>query len=447
MFAFHVEETPGYIEIQRTFTEDEKCNVASIRYLTSPYLYIGVSLRSQVREQIRIGYAAMCFETFAPHEGRTSTEPQTSEWPLRTVHRLPWSLTALQRLLSPPWALKCWVCVSKRRTNSNIRACARHSNMHRTIHQLHSGEFVQRVLFAVLESRSANRVLEKKPKCGAGLAVFSAVQLRDVAPALHITLTGYAFAVSLLLIEKLIWANRGHDRKESNHFHTTVASGRPRRTHTANEFIFICYYQLKLLVNAASPALNDGIHTEARRATFAITAAVARAPGPRIVPDKVRGGRRRRETRPTTAKICDSSFGALFRAGQGGAKIHYEQSVRPDARGVSDSRGLKTPEALRRLPLARTLFRLHLSGQKALESANGAKRSVSGVRKLRERSPGAETVCGLGVQTAGSPGRTPVANSRRATYTARHPTYSYTRGARHYGTRLEGTLTRNNTLN
>ncbi|GBP07094.1 hypothetical protein EVAR_4500_1 [Eumeta japonica] len=30
-------------------------------------------------------------------------------------------------------------------------------------------------------------------------------------------------------------------------------------------------------------------------------------------------------------------------AGQGGAKIHYGQSVRPDARGVSDSRGLKTP--------------------------------------------------------------------------------------------------------
>ncbi|GBP17128.1 Sesquipedalian-1 [Eumeta japonica] len=28
---------------------------------------------------------------------------------------------------------------------------------------------------------------------------------------------------------------------------------------------------------------------------------------------------------------------------QGGAKIHYGQSVRPDARGVSDSHGLKTP--------------------------------------------------------------------------------------------------------
>ncbi|GBP05406.1 hypothetical protein EVAR_76816_1 [Eumeta japonica] len=82
-----------------------------------------------------------------------------------------------------------------------------------------------------------------------------------------------------------------------------------------------------------------------------------------------------------------------------GTKTHYELSVRPDARGVSDSHGLKTPC----LPLARRLFRLYLSGQKALGSANGAKRSVSGVRKLRERSLGAETVRRLGVQTAGSP--------------------------------------------
>ncbi|GBP45722.1 Probable leucine--tRNA ligase, mitochondrial [Eumeta japonica] len=41
----------------------------------------------------------------------------------------------------------------------------------------------------------------------------------------------------------------------------------------------------------------------------------------------------------------------------------------------------------------------------------------------------------------------PWLNCRRATYTARHPTHSYTRGARHYGTRLEGTLPRSNTLN
>ncbi|GBP55431.1 hypothetical protein EVAR_34232_1 [Eumeta japonica] len=37
----------------------------------------------------------------------------------------------------------------------------------------------------------------------------------------------------------------------------------------------------------------------------------------------------------------------------------------------------------------------------------------------------------------------PWLNCRRAVYTARHPTHSYTRGdRRHYGMRLEGTLTR-----
>ncbi|GBP90489.1 hypothetical protein EVAR_56726_1 [Eumeta japonica] len=41
----------------------------------------------------------------------------------------------------------------------------------------------------------------------------------------------------------------------------------------------------------------------------------------------------------------------------------------------------------------------------------------------------------------------PWLNCCRAAYTAWHPTHSYTRGARHYGTRLEGTLTRSNTLN
>ncbi|GBP47341.1 hypothetical protein EVAR_38942_1 [Eumeta japonica] len=42
-------------------------------------------------------------------------------------------------------------------------------------------------------------------------------------------------------------------------------------------------------------------------------------------------------------------------------------------------------------------------------------------------------------------GRPWLTNCRRAMYTARHSTYFYTRGARHYGTRLEGTLTRSNT--
>ncbi|GBP38219.1 Protein suppressor of hairy wing [Eumeta japonica] len=38
--------------------------------------------------------------------------------------------------------------------------------------------------------------------------------------------------------------------------------------------------------------------------------------------------------------------------GQGGAKIHYGQSVRPDARGVSDSHGLKTPRSITALAIS-----------------------------------------------------------------------------------------------
>ncbi|GBP05595.1 hypothetical protein EVAR_71956_1 [Eumeta japonica] len=62
-------------------------------------------------------------------------------------------------------------------------------------------------------------------------------------------------------------------------------------------------------------------------------------------------------------------------------------------------------DALRHMPLVRRVIRLHLSGQKALESANGAKvrKTFRVTTTLRERSLGAETVRGLGLQTAGSP--------------------------------------------
>ncbi|GBP59965.1 hypothetical protein EVAR_84465_1 [Eumeta japonica] len=70
---------------------------------------------------------------------------------------------------------------------------------------------------------------------------------------------------------------------------------------------------------------------------------------------------------------------------------------------------------------------------------------------LRERFLGAETVSGLGVQTVRSPEYITGTDARSLTaaarYTvARHHTHSYTRGARHYGTRLEGTLPRSNIL-
>ncbi|GBP33043.1 hypothetical protein EVAR_18521_1 [Eumeta japonica] len=118
------------------------------------------------------------------------------------------------------------------------------------------------------------------------------------------------------------------------------------------------------------------------------------------------------------------------------AKTHYGLSVSPDARCVSDSHGLKPLEALRRMPLARRLFRLHLGGQKALVSAKGAKvrkpfRVTMTVRKLRERSPGAETVRGLGVQTAGSPecvaGKDARGLTAAARLTLRGTPHTYTR--------------------
>ncbi|GBP44964.1 hypothetical protein EVAR_84455_1 [Eumeta japonica] len=65
---------------------------------------------------------------------------------------------------------------------------------------------------------------------------------------------------------------------------------------------------------------------------------------------------------------------------------------------------------------------------------------------LRERSLGAEIMCGLGVQTVNSPEYITRTDARGLTAAARYPTHFYTRGARHYGTRLEGTLTHSNTL-
>ncbi|GBP39359.1 hypothetical protein EVAR_24341_1 [Eumeta japonica] len=151
----------------------------------------------------------------------------------------------------------------------------------------------------------------------------------------------------------------------------------------------------------------------------------------------------------------------------------------------------KPPEALWRLPLARRLFRLHLSGQKALESANGAKvrkpfwvtttaaagQHAVALTQLMEKpftriKTREITKIAIGIWSAKTTGALPrrrnrvrarradgrVAgacrrdgrpwlNCRRAAYTARHHTHSYTRGAQHYGTRLEGTMPRSNTLN
>ncbi|GBP84176.1 Organic cation transporter protein [Eumeta japonica] len=54
-------------------------------------------------------------------------------------------------------------------------------------------------------------------------------------------------------------------------------------------------------------------------------------------------------------------------------KTRYGQSVRPDVAGVSDSRGLKSPEAKWRLPLIRRLLQLQLKRPEGVRGANGAK--------------------------------------------------------------------------
>ncbi|GBP91087.1 hypothetical protein EVAR_22422_1 [Eumeta japonica] len=72
-------------------------------------------------------------------------------------------------------------------------------------------------------------------------------------------------------------------------------------------------------------------------------------------------------------------------------------------------------------------------------------KTTGALPRRRNRAP-ARRVDGRVLGVGSRDGR-PWLNCRRATHTARHPTHSHTRGARHYGTRLEETLTRNNTLN
>nr|AXF48857.1 ionotropic receptor IR26 [Lobesia botrana] len=55
MFAFHVEMTAGYDQIQRTFLEDEKCNLGAIKYMSLTYPYLALSETSPIKEQLRIG--------------------------------------------------------------------------------------------------------------------------------------------------------------------------------------------------------------------------------------------------------------------------------------------------------------------------------------------------------------------------------------------------------
>nr|AXY83435.1 putative ionotropic receptor 5 [Conopomorpha sinensis] len=55
MYAFHVEQTAGFDEVQRTFLEHEKCNLGYFSYVSFPMPHLGVSKVSQYKELLRIG--------------------------------------------------------------------------------------------------------------------------------------------------------------------------------------------------------------------------------------------------------------------------------------------------------------------------------------------------------------------------------------------------------
>ncbi|GBP02557.1 hypothetical protein EVAR_103318_1 [Eumeta japonica] len=87
---------------------------------------------------------------------------------------------------------------------------------------------------------------------------------------------------------------------------------------------------------------------------------------------------------------------------------------------------------------ARALYAFHgIPYATAPTGRDKFKRSVSGVRKLRERSLGAETVCGLGTQTAGSPECVAWMDARGLTAAARLTVH----GTPHTHTRAESDTT------
>ncbi|KAI8442336.1 hypothetical protein MSG28_005867 [Choristoneura fumiferana] len=126
MYAFHVELTAGYDQIQKTFLEDEKCNLGAIKFMSITYPYLALAEGSPIKEQLRIG--------------------------------------------------------------------------------------ANRIMESGVQHRTVRRMLPAAPSCGAGAAVFSAVRLRDVAPALRCLLALAALAVMLAALELL--ARRRERRME-----------------------------------------------------------------------------------------------------------------------------------------------------------------------------------------------------------------------------------------
>ncbi|XP_063388458.1 glutamate receptor 3-like [Cydia fagiglandana] len=55
MFAFHVEQTAGFDQIQKTFLEDEKCNLGFIKYMSTTSPFVAFSQITPIKEMLRIG--------------------------------------------------------------------------------------------------------------------------------------------------------------------------------------------------------------------------------------------------------------------------------------------------------------------------------------------------------------------------------------------------------
>ncbi|XP_063368785.1 glutamate receptor 3-like [Cydia amplana] len=55
MFAFHVEKTAGFDQIQKTFLEDEKCNLGFIKYMSNTSPFVAFSQITPIKEMLRIG--------------------------------------------------------------------------------------------------------------------------------------------------------------------------------------------------------------------------------------------------------------------------------------------------------------------------------------------------------------------------------------------------------
>ncbi|KAG7303592.1 hypothetical protein JYU34_012121 [Plutella xylostella] len=59
LFAFHVQTTGAYDHIQKTFMENEKCNLGTVKFISYPYPHFGITKTSHIKEPVRIGVARL----------------------------------------------------------------------------------------------------------------------------------------------------------------------------------------------------------------------------------------------------------------------------------------------------------------------------------------------------------------------------------------------------